>query len=286
MQALGVDVSERRGLDVVLLAEASPRPVLVQSGVTAEGLTALLRQRSPVVVAIDSPPAWASSGHSRAAERCLATLAIQSYRTPPADRATAFHAWMKEGFRAFEAAAAAGYPRYRSGEVAHTALEVFPHATSVFLTASLPPQGQSKSVWRRALLERQGLETSLLTSLDHIDAALAALTGLHALRGTFTAVGDPDEGVIVVPIGELPTAAFRRAPDIPDDAQLLLPRLTPCACQDPRCRRTTSGEFAPGHDAWRKRLLWQRARAGEEAMEELRRRGWQAPPEQRSRKPR
>ena len=39
------------------------------------------------------------------------------------------------------------------------------------------------------------------------------------------------------------------------------------------------GEFAKGHDAKRKSLLWQRAREGQDAIEELGRRGWAAPPE-------
>ena len=43
----------------------------------------------------------------------------------------------------------------------------------------------------------------------------------------------------------------------------------------------TSREFAPGHDAKRKSVLWDRARDGEVALEELRRRGWAIPPEMR-----
>jgi predicted nuclease with RNAse H fold len=281
MRALGVDVSERRGLDVVLLADGSSRPVVAQGGVTAEELGPLLHQHVPDVVAIDSPPSWTSSGRSRASERRLAALAIQSYRTPAEDRATRFHNWMKEGFRAFQAAAAAGYPRYRTGLVTRTALEVFPHATTVVLTGSLPPRGLSKAAWRRTVLEQRGVEIALLRTPDLVDAALGALTGLLALGGEFTAVGEPEEGVIVLPIRELPTGPYQRRVLAPEATQLRLPRLKPCGCQDPRCGRTTSGEFAPGHDAWRKRILWERARAGEESLEELRRRGWEPPPEMR-----
>jgi hypothetical protein len=43
----------------------------------------------------------------------------------------------------------------------------------------------------------------------------------------------------------------------------------------------TAAEFAPGHDAKRKSLLWKLAREGEEALDELRRRGWEVPPEAR-----
>lgn len=281
MHALGVDVSERRGLDVVLLADGAARPLLVQSGAGPEALTEILRLHTPDTVAIDSPPAWTRSGGSRLAERELAVRAIQSYRTPSEDRATPFHRWMKEGFRAFEAAEAAGYPRYRSGPLSGTALEVFPHATTVVLTGGLPPEGWSKLAWRRAVLEARGLEIALLRSPDLVDAALAALTGLLALQGDFTAVGDPDEGVIVVPLRELPSAPFRRLLDAPEASQLRLPRLTPCGCGDPECRATTDREFAPGHDGKRKSLLWSRVREGDAASHELRRRGWEQPPEMR-----
>jgi hypothetical protein len=41
------------------------------------------------------------------------------------------------------------------------------------------------------------------------------------------------------------------------------------------------GEFAPGHDAKRKAMLWSNARDGAAALEELRTRGWKVPPEMR-----
>jgi hypothetical protein len=43
----------------------------------------------------------------------------------------------------------------------------------------------------------------------------------------------------------------------------------------------TAAEFAPGHDSKRKSLLWELARQGQEAADELRRRGWELPPELR-----
>jgi hypothetical protein len=44
----------------------------------------------------------------------------------------------------------------------------------------------------------------------------------------------------------------------------------------------TAREFAPGHDAKRKSALWALARSGQEAVEELERRGWAPPPEMRT----
>ena len=280
MRSLGIDVSVRRGLDLVLL-DGSPEPVEVRSRVQPEELPALLARWKPDVVAIDSPPFWGSSPGSRKAERELRALAIQSYGTPrPGDRDNhAFYAWMKVGFRAFEAAGAAGYPLFRGGRLRGTALEVFPHASVVVLAGGLPPLGSRKRDWRAAVLRRQGLHDEKLRTLDQLDAALAALTGLLALRGACTPLGDPDEGLIVLPCAERPETSYGRcaAEDQPEP-QPRLPGLSPCRCGAPGCRARTSREFAPGHDAKRKALLWKQAQQGEEAARELKKRGWKLPP--------
>ena len=39
----------------------------------------------------------------------------------------------------------------------------------------------------------------MLTSADQVDAGLAALTGLMSLEGCFCYLGEPREGVIVLP---------------------------------------------------------------------------------------
>ena len=50
--------------------------------------------------------------------------------------------------------------------------------------------------------------------MDALDAALAALTGILALEGSFSTVGDPDEGVILLPVSTLPQAKLLRPPPI------------------------------------------------------------------------
>jgi hypothetical protein len=60
-----------------------------------------------------------------------------------------------------------------------------------------------------------------------------------------------------------------------------LPGMTSCACGAADCAAMTAREFAPGHDAKRKSMLWALARSGQEATDELRRRGWTIPPEMR-----
>ena len=185
---------------------------------------------------------------------------------------------MEVGFEVFAQAAAAGFPAYSAGSPRGKSLEVFPHATAVVLAGCLAPTGVRKHAWRAGVLRARGVRTDELGSPDRIDAALAALTGLYALEGKRFAPGDPREGVIVVPSASLPALPYRRGPALPSAAQ---PMFTYCACGDPACDRPVRGEFAPGHDAKRKALLWARARRGAEALDELKVRGWKAPPELR-----
>ena len=260
MRALGIDVGVRKGLDLVLLADGAGEPAATYRSVPVDSLGPLMEEARPDVVAIDSPPGWASTGRSRGTEREIRVFGIQSYGTPNADRGDhhPFYEWMQVGF------------------------EVFPHASAVVLAGCLPPRGSRKAAWRASVLRAAGVPVDGLRSPDLIDAALAALTGLRALAGRSCALGDPREGVIVLPARTMPARPYRRCaePAVPR-RQPHLPRMSPCACGDPSCERLTSREFAPGHDARRKYMLWALARQGHEAAEELRRRGWELPPEMR-----
>jgi predicted nuclease with RNAse H fold len=291
LRALGIDVGVRRGLDLAVLDEdltptTSKLHVELGAGrISIPGLGPVIEETAPDIVAIDSPPGWATRGRSRQTERELRPFGIQSYGTPTADRGTDhdFYGWMRVGFEVFQVAEACGYPRYGRGLTHRTAIEVFPHATAVVLARCLPPPGaRNKRGWRTKVLEAAGVDASALVSLDHVDATLAALTGLYASAGRATALGDPSEGVIVLPTRQLPPPPFRRCHEPPTiDPQDRLPGMRPCTCGDPACGRLTAREFAPGHDAKRKSALWRAARAGHEAVDELRRRGWELPPEMR-----
>jgi Protein of unknown function (DUF429) len=188
---------------------------------------------------------------------------------------------MTIGFQAFRSIEDA-FPRYRSGSVKGSAIEVFPHATAVVLSGFLPPKSMSPHAWRRTILLAQSVDAGTLRSADQVDAALAALTGLFALERRFSAPGDPKEGKIVLPAATLPAHPYRRAaaPTRERD-QPSLPGLAACACGDPGCTALTGREFAPGHDAKRKSALWARARLGQDAVDELQRRKWAIPPEMR-----
>jgi hypothetical protein len=232
----------------------------------------------PDVVCVDGPPGWAATGdRSRLAERELKLLGIQAYYTP--DKATGetnpFYGWMRNARAAFRAADRAGFPVYRSGSIRGSAVEVFPHASATVLAGCLAPARQTpsaKRAWRAAILRNHHVPTAQLATLDHVDAALCALTGLIGLKlGDPFAPGAPVEGRIVLPARVVPAAGYRRC--VQTRAVTTEPLITICACgcgeQVPLGR-----EFRPGHD---RRLMVQLERAvadGDRARAELERRGW------------
>ncbi|GIU98339.1 MAG: hypothetical protein KatS3mg013_2142 [Actinomycetota bacterium] len=277
MRALGVDVGVRRGLDLVVLDEHRV-PFVVRSRAGLEDLERLVRELVPDVIAVDAPSRWATDGRSRLTENELARLNIHSLRTPSkAHAARPAFDWMRAGMRVYERTDHLGYPLFDGSAVRGRTLEVFPHASAVVLAGCLPPTGMPKRAWREHVLRLQGVRTDDLTTLDRLDAALAALTGLRALEGHHTHLGDPREGVIVVPARAL--APRYRPGELGEDGRGQL--FAWCACGDPGCRRLVRAgrEFAPGHDAKRKSQLWRDVRAGERARRELARRGWEPPPE-------
>jgi len=282
VRALGIDVGVRKGLDLVLM-DAGRGVLETERRVHVDDLAKLVPDLEPDVVAIDAPPGWAADGRSRLTERELRWFGIQCFNTPSDARMAQhpFYEWMTIGFAVFETLAA-DFPRYRGGSAKGTSMEVFPHASAVVLAGSLPPRGISPHAWRREVLRAHGVDASVLRSSDQVDAALAALTGLFALERRFSAPGDPREGQIVVPAATLPAHPYRRGETRRREReQPPLPGLGACACGDASCTALTAREFAPGHDAKRKSSLWALSRQGQEALDELKRRGWTVPPEMR-----
>ena len=205
VRSFGIDVGGiRRGHAAVLLDDTL-KPRRLGTALTCENVAAAVRQHRPDVVAIDSPPRCGLTGGSRACERELLRAGIHSYPTPSDLRRVETHpffAWMKEGFRVFEALAP-DYPLFLGGSVKGRALEVFPHATAYVLGGGPEPPGK-KRAHRRRLLEEAGIETRSLRTADEVDAALAAYTGWLTLHGQYRALGNPEEGVVVIPAGALP----------------------------------------------------------------------------------
>jgi len=207
---VGVDVAEeRKGLDLVALDEH--RGVVASGGrLTVDQVAALiLEEIRPDLVCIDSPSGWAHSGKSRRSEVALRALGITAFSTPTDPGDHPFYRWMRVGFSLYGALA----PTYGVGDgstVARTAYEVFPEATAVLLTGRLRSADETKREFRGNVLQRHGVDLDRLPTVDRIDAALAALTGSLAREGVASFLGDPGEGVVLIPVTTPPTARLRR----------------------------------------------------------------------------
>ncbi len=274
MRALGIDVGgSRKQLDLVVLDERR-EPIVVRSRVAVVDVEPLIGELAPDVLAIDAPPDWGTGGNSaRETERQLTLLGIRSFHTPSRNRGLThpFYEWMRVGFDVFRAAARAGYPRFDGRAVQGTAMEVFPHASETVLAGCLPPLGVPKKVWRMHVLRAQGVRVQELRSLDQVDAALAALTGVIALElGDPFAPGVPMEGLIVLPT-RVPPGPYARCAAPTDDGAVPLIRFCACGCG---AEVRPGREFRSGHDAKLKARLVRAAREGEAARAELERREW------------
>ncbi len=278
-RALGIDVGgPKKGLDLVVLDERRV-PVDVVRRADLSRVSDLIAQWKPAVIAVDSPPRWGANGRSRLTERELARLNIHAFPTPSAAHSKdPMFDWMRQGIQVFERCAELGYPLFNGGTFRKRAIEVFPHASAAVLAGCLPPKGTTKRVWRERVLRLQRVSTDGLSTMDAMDAALAALTGLLVLDGHASYLGDLREGVIVVPTRAL-APRYRRGEMTQDGGTTKM--FAWCVCGEGGCDRLVpaGSEFAPGHDAKRKSRLWQQVRDGRTSEEELVRRGWKLPPE-------
>jgi predicted nuclease with RNAse H fold len=197
--AVGVDVAEeRKGMDLVAL-DCRRRITASYGKLSVAAVSALvIEELRPSIVCVDSPPAFLRSAGTRQADRQLASLGFPAFPVGPDPGDHPFFRWMRVGIRIFEALSGA-YPLYRSGDPRGCAAEVFPNAVAVTVSGRRRRRGEAKTSFRRTALRIAGVAEECLANLDRVDAALAALGGLYALEGRFVAVGDPDEGVVVVP---------------------------------------------------------------------------------------
>jgi hypothetical protein len=289
-----VDVSLGRGLDVALVEDTVLKELWDRLG--PDGLDTLLGEIRPDAVAIDAPPRAGldllgdpaevarlavpprpgTHLSRRVAEYELSRRGIGSHHTP-GDPGRLF-SWMTAGFEVFEAAGAIGYPAYAGeGSGEGSALEVFPYASYVGLSGCLSPGRRHRATWRRAVLEASGVSgLDRAETIDALDAVCAALTGERFLAGQGCWVGDPREGVIVLPVVRLEDR-YRRCPP-PGSSHRAEPaagRLCECGCGAAVRRR-----FLPGHDSKLRSRLIRTARAGDAARRELRTLGWSKLPKE------
>ena len=273
MLAVGVDVAEeRKGLDLVALDSA--RQVFAShGGLTVDGVAELIMSDlRPNIVCIDSPSGWSLTGPSRQAERDLARLRIPAFATGTDPGDHSFYRWMRVGFTVF-AALASQYPLFQGGDPSGRAAEVFPSASAVMLAGRARTKGESKWQFRRHVLLANQVDVRMVTGIDQLDAALAALTGLVALEGQGHWVGDPDEGVILLPVQSsvpLPSAITQTVS--PPTSKRMAAVNSPCGCG---CGALVRRRFLPGHDAKLKsQLLAARRRGDVTAEQRLRELRW------------
>jgi predicted nuclease with RNAse H fold len=209
VRSLGIDVG-LRSHDAVLLDDRALVDAPVRFSEPGR-LDELIDAWRPDVVAIDSPPSFAPNGTSRAAERLLHRRGIRIFPCPCAERAegNAFFDWMRAGFDLFATAAKAGFGIGLDASAVHgRAVEVYPHGSAVILRGARPAPGtlrsaRGKRAWRAQVLTDNGVSVGERATVHQVDAMLAALTGVRALEGVASAVGRPEEGVIVVPVRAL-----------------------------------------------------------------------------------
>jgi hypothetical protein len=287
---LGVDVSLGRGLDAVLMEDGEVKQTWTQLG--AGQARDLVKEHRPLAVAVDAPPRpglglLRDPGEAarlpvpprpgthlarRIAEYELSRRGIGSHQTHY-EEALLF-SWMTAGFELYGSLAKAGYPAYLGrGRRDRTALEVFPYASYVALAGCLSPGRRWRLEWRQAVLASVGVRgLPEEAAIDQVDAACAAFTGERFLRGEGSTVGDPREGVVVLPVAAL-QERYRRcaAPWVlaPRDEAPRPARLCECGCGVPVRHR-----FVPGHAAVLRSRLIRQARAGQAARKELARLGW------------
>lgn len=275
--AVGLDVAlEGKGLDLVALD--TRRQVVMSAGrlSVAEAVRLVLEDLRPGVVCIDSPAQWSTSGRRREAERALSALGINSMPTPPASAATKHHDWMRVGFSIYDRLVPR-YPRYRGGPVEDTAAEYFPHASAVLLSGHIGAL-RDKLPFRRAVLANHGVDLALLPTVDRVDAALGALTGLMALDNGHSWVGDANEGALLLPVAVVPNVRLSRLIETRGVGLVATNPTGPVTASERTCEcgcgALVSRQFRPGHDAkLRSRLLKEMA-SSDAARAELQRRGW------------
>jgi predicted RNase H-like nuclease len=156
------------------------------------------------IVAVDAPCAWSCCGFSRLSERSLKVggETIQCFKTPTRERAAAnvkgFYEWVFNGERLYSELTK-DYSLF-DGQLSEGQgfAETFPHAVACALAGKVVA-AKPKSATRRRLLREQGYDDSLLRNVDFVDAGLCALTARAILEGRYEAVGDKQEGFIVLP---------------------------------------------------------------------------------------
>ncbi len=173
-----------------------------KASLNASDMTEWCRLLGCTIVAVDAPCRWSTTGHARPAECKLAkSRKISTFATPKREKAESnpFYQWMLNGedlygqllktFRLFDG-------RDNKGKIC---LETFPQAAACALAGRILP-ARKKCVNRRAVLQEHGIDISMLSNIDYVDAALCAVTARSVSTSKFESYGDEGGGWIVTPL--------------------------------------------------------------------------------------
>ena len=197
---VGIDVGgERKGFHAVALSGGRYSQKFASH--SAQDVASWCKDNGARLIGVDAPCRWSSTDRARPAERQLASEGVFAFATPT--RATAekrtFYRWMLNGAELFKVIER-DYLLF-DGQMTTTSrvcFETFPQAVACAL-AGKTVSANHKGAVRRDLLRKTGIETTPLTNIDIVDAALCAVAAQHLLEGTFRAYGDATQGIIVVP---------------------------------------------------------------------------------------
>jgi predicted nuclease with RNAse H fold len=223
-QALGVDLSARRGLDLALLDEgrlnmlahvsdvaatlawldAQPRPPRVIGIDAPQGPRRALLTNPARRAALDPPPPEGRYLRYRICDYHLARRGIGLYLSPTASEPAPD--WMTVGFTLFDALRTRGLSApLHARDHAASLLEVYPFAAFVTLLGHVPPRKSTPAglAARQDALAAAGI-VGMQGNLGHdaLDAIAAALTASIFSEGGGCALGDPEEGLMVLPVTE------------------------------------------------------------------------------------
>ena len=211
MIVAGIDVGgARKGFHAVLL---EGRRVVDQRNTSdAEALARWCHRAERI--AIDAPCGWALAGQrSRLCERQPLAAGIHCFATPTREAARAsrsnFYGWMLRGEALYAALQGHGVPIARTAQAlqARCCFESFPHGITIALSPQLEVKAPLKLEQRPGLLERFGVALGGLSSIDWVDAAVCALFAELLAEGSPVDVyGEPDGGLLVLPVGARHTA--------------------------------------------------------------------------------
>lgn len=148
-----------------------------------EEIVDFVKSSGPEVVAIDAPLSLPRSGALRECDRRLIGMGIRVF--PPAMR----------GMRVLTARAIELKERLEA--MGYRVIEVYPGGAQDLL--GIPRKGRGVEALKRGLigLGVRGLRCD--ETGDELDAVTCALTGVAYLRRHYLEVGDPSEGVIILP---------------------------------------------------------------------------------------